>query len=289
MLKRNSKKTDLKDEVLKFQKTDAGLESIIQKAILQVWEYPILHRYFNEDDRSEIILEVYRRLPQAVRNFKDHGYGFNCYLNKIVHYSVRAVKRRNADNFLRIGYEFQHAVLSHPPNNQHMVEDAILCKENEAVFLRADFKLSRVRAKCILMKLGDDLSESWIRILKIKAGWNSFEYHSHMELQRKICERYRDRIAKLIGLRNTIWKRLNILQADKYLVDDIKKKKSLHLRNQLLMYKRRIASCRTHPSNREIAELLGISKGTVDSALYKLKYNYTIPDSLKNLLYGIAA
>jgi FixJ family two-component response regulator len=54
-------------------------------------------------------------------------------------------------------------------------------------------------------------------------------------------------------------------------------------RKRLEGMRNRLASIRTDPTNRQVAEVIGISKGSVDSGLHALKTKWNLSDN-KSLL-----
>jgi hypothetical protein len=88
------------------------------------------------------------------------------------------------------------------------------------------------------------------------------------------------RLHKLYRRQNKIFTKIFIIQQDLLREVDPKIKAELvlslcKLRRTLRSVQKKIRRVRLHPSNREIAELLQIPKGTVDTSLYWLRRQLT--------------
>jgi hypothetical protein len=134
----------------------------------------------------------------------------------------------------------------------------------------------RKRILLLALKNARHLDDCAIRRMSELAGVEEARLLALVERLRANLYKQELRLHSLYGRQNKIFTKIFILQRDLLWQADPELKAQLvlslwELRRTLRSIQRKIRRVRLHPSNREIAELLQIPKGTIDTSLYWLR------------------
>jgi len=285
----------LTERVLCYQRTGQGLKELLALLAGRIYGYPRCRGSRAEDDGGEFFLFFYPRLLRTLERFQDQGRPFEWYLHSVLrwHYLgyVRWKRRRErswATGALPALWEPQPVYGPEDSSLQSRAESA------EAIELPgwlgpevADlFHLQpatclqkpadRKRLLVWALKQVRSLQEPDLEKL---AAWTG----TGEERLRVLCAALRERLARrerrlglLVERRNRAFAALQLAQ--QALAGEPEPAcraqlagRATRARRCLHRSQERIARVPLQPSNRELAQALGLPKGTVDTSLYWLK------------------
>lgn len=223
---------------------------------------------WNEEDRIDILLRLYPRISRSIDTYRDRGSSFDGYVSALVHWGVRSLRREdsirgamerqcwlNSDGlYIREPEHLYHhqdpaPFLQKPKNPRQVLMLALKC----CPYMSEDFAGRVARAVNLepetLAALMDRLRDldgkraARARLLEERAG---AYWYRRLALQAKLREATGDE-------REEIQRSL----------DD--------LNRRMENARSRLRRCRDAPTNKEIAAVLGIPKGTVDACLHFIK------------------
>jgi hypothetical protein len=264
-----------------YQKTGLGLAEILNRLALRIYNYPSGKSLANEDDCGEFYLYFYPRLIRTLGKFQDRGKPFEWYFNSVLrwHYKVYCTRKRKD----QIRWAVARSVLfwELPDPGPVLPASTLSMDPRESAIPFDRFGGSRentCRKRILLLALKnarhlDDYAIRWI------SGFSGVEEdHLVALVERLRANLYKQelRLHRLYRRQNKIFTKIFLFQRDLLWEIDPEKKAQLalslcELRRVLRSVQRKIHRVRLHPSNREIAELLHIPKGTIDTSLYWLR------------------
>ncbi len=273
----------LKGRVLKFQKTGEGLKDIMSDLSSEIYRYPRSKPGCREDDCGDFYLFFFPRISRMLTRFRDQGKPFECYLNSVLHWQYNSFLHSKNQS------EKEWRLASYPglwPQLQSVelpVREESLYKYNkiaESLGLESSGKISRRADKkrflILLLKHSKKIGCSEIKLGAALTGEAEHKlWLAVQELNRRIA--YKDeRLRILRERRNHAFYKARLLEEEMGRVVDSGEWLLLHNRLQRLNKSVRLAQDKIsriplYPSNRDIAEVWGIPKGSVDTLLFTLK------------------
>ena len=264
-----------------YQNTGLGLGEIVNRLALRIYNYPLGKRQASEDDCGEFYLYFYPRLIRTLGRFQDRGKPFEWYFNSVLrwHYKVYCSRKRKD----QIRWAVAKSVLfwELPESGSALPAPGLSVAPGETVIPFDRFGCSRentCRKRVLLLALKNvrHLDDCAIRWISGFAGVEEDHLVALVERLRANLYKQELRLHKLYQRQNKIFMRIFLFQRDLLWEGDpeVKAKLALslcELRRVLRSVQRKIRRVRLHPSNREIAELLQIPKGTIDTSLYWLR------------------
>jgi len=275
---------ELNEQVLRFQESGQGLRELLELLSARVYAYPRLRGSRCEDDAGEFYLLCYPRLVRTLRRFREQGKPFEWYLQSVLRWQylafVRARRRRE-----RQWASGSLAAFGEPPRLEAEPEpDAPgLCSQAAGLF-RLEEKAGgglrrgeRTRLLAWALKRVRSLSAAELEELARMAGVPSEELEQACARLRQALLPHERRLAMLAAGRTRAFASLCLLEQDLARETEPGRREALaarlaRARRSLGRSQRCIASVRLAPSNRELAAVLGLPKGTVDTALYSLRH-----------------
>ena len=271
----------LTELVVAYKESGRGLQEIVDRMSTMVYTFPRNYRGFDEDDGGEFLLFLYLKLPKLVDNFRPNGTPFEYYLKRCLRFQVKSYA--TALRSRRARYSAERSPGLWPEGCVY--GEAEVC-EDEATyggdfFERAENRPSladplRRRLLVLVLKVCLDLEDRQLRSiaekLDVSPPW--------LIVQRdRIEERLRrkdSRLTVLRGRRNSAF--ATIVQVQGELRGCLDPGRRQRLEHRLRVHFKRLNIARSllarvpmRPTNDEIAEILGIPKGSVDSTLYYLR------------------
>ncbi|MCL2190704.1 MAG: hypothetical protein FWB79_01805 [Treponema sp.] len=246
-------------------------EGIIFRAIRKIkFRMPGL----GKEDREDFVSWLYPRVSRAIDNYHAIGASFESYINKVVYmsskeYSRKQIRNSNTELAAWIAqaysdereYEYSEAADVQPIAPMGMFENS----KNSRKLLLLTLKCSRY--------VSDDFIERVSSKLGMKAGALSNMVDS-------LRERKEKREAQMESLREVANRQfcrclfhertLQFMKDNPAAARRIKFRLD-HCRSKLGKTRKRLSRMQVDPSNAQIAELLGLSKGSVDATLHSLK------------------
>jgi len=264
-----------------YQNTGLGLAEIMKCLALRIYNYPLGKRQASEDDCGEFYLFFYPRLIRTLERFQDRGKPFEWYFNSVLHwhYKVYCARKRKEQTRWAVARNVLFWELPEP-GSETLLPNPDVCSGQKVIPLDrfGGSRESTCRKRILLLALKnarqlDDNAVSWISQL---TGVKEEHLIGMIERLRANLYKREIRLHKLYRRQNKIFTKIFLLQRDLLWEVDPEIKASLalslcELRRTLRSVQRKIRRVRLHPSNREIAELLQIPKGTIDTSLYWLR------------------
>jgi hypothetical protein len=229
---------------------------------------------WDKDTCADFLCWLYPRMSRAIDAYQDIGASFEAYIASLVYWSAREYRSRQASHALT-----EHAFW------EARAEDMSPC-DHEPVYLEPLSAIKPVsnprQTLILLLKTYFFLSEDQIARIAPAIGIEK------AQLQRLIDELRRrrlDRDEELRGLNERIHcqyyrcivlkKKLEVALEGSAQYEKIKGQLE-RAQTRYNTMKKRLASMNHYATNREVAEVLGIPKGTVDSSLYAIKQKYRV-------------
>jgi len=238
----------------------------------------IITRYWKNDEYEEFISWFYPRLNRAIDTYKETGSSFESYLTNIVRTAAREYKMRTTIN----------VVTEHSAWNAQIPE--FYAREETPVYLpdRPDTEISQVikqikgrknpkQLLALILKCYYYISDEFIDRIAVHTGLNKKILKEMIDKLRIMREKREDEIYRMKErIYGQFYRCIVYEHRLSYITENtamfLKLKQRLEkARNRLERMRKRALKIRTCPSNREIAGVIGITKGSVDATLYKLK------------------
>ena len=259
-------------EVLIFETIRKEVRSIK----LPIWE---------AEDYDDYISWLYPRICKSIDAYRETGSSFENYIGNLVRLTVKEYRNRQVRDYINetVAWNIGSADMFVSENTIEYDED-ISTENTEEIngaeknprqllilvlkccnFVSADF-LKKVSPR---LGIEEDVLENMINSLK---NDSVMRIKNRELLQEKINRQF---------CRCLVYERTFLSITDETVFQRQKRKLELG-RNRLIKLRIKHAKMRTDPSNFQIAQLLGISKGTVDAVLYTLKTRWK--NNLENTL-----
>ena len=275
--------SSLKSRVLRFQKTGEGLKTIMSDLSSEIYRYPRGKPGCLEDDCGDFYLFFYPRISRMLERFEDQGKPFECYLNSVLRWQYNSFLRRKNQ------IEREWRLASYPglwpqlqsvelPAGEESLHKYI--KIAESLGLESSGKIRRKADKkrflILLLKHSKEIGCSEIKLGAALTG--AVEHKLRLavqELNKRIAHKD-ERLRILRERRNRAFYKARLLEEEMDRVVDSGEWLVFHKRLQRLNKSMRraqdkISRIPLYPSNRDIAEVWGIPKGSVDTLLFTLK------------------
>ncbi|MCL2440663.1 MAG: hypothetical protein FWD14_02895 [Treponema sp.] len=234
--------------------------------------------YWSRTDYEDFLSWFYPRLKRAINSYRDIGSSFDAFLSKYLliaskEYRVRTVTNEITEYSTWCAQVPEMYAREEPP--VYFNDEAEEFIKNIITDKRGKKKTKQVLAlilKCYYY-ISEDFAEKAAPIIGI--GKNEL-----LEMLKKIRSLRQERDDKLYILRERVYrqfyrcliydKRLSLTKEDTaaYIKLNKQQKKA---RQCLEKMRNRMARTRTEATNIQVAEVIGLKKGTVDSSLFQLK------------------
>jgi len=271
---------NLTEKVLHYQQTRAGLTELMSDLAPRVYLFPQRKMGWDEDACGEFYVFFHPRLVRLLDRFRDQGKPFESYLCSVLAWQLRNFARerkrgeRSWNVALRI--EPEHETESAEPAPGDADDEAILPAGGRELTALIRTGSDRRNLLFLILKCSRNLDPGRTAALARLAGVPPERLASLMV---ELCEHRAPREARLETFRrrrNGAFSQVRLLETELPGETDEEKRVELSVRLQKARRRMRGAMDRMArvglaPTNREIARILGVPKGTVDSGLYWLK------------------
>ncbi|MDR3168040.1 MAG: hypothetical protein LBT93_08850 [Treponema sp.] len=247
------------------------LEGLIFRFILE--NYQRFHLFdWNKDKCTDYLCWLYPRLSRAIGTYKNTGASFDAYIGALVHWSAREYRTREMDHYIT-----EYACW------KAKAEEMEVCSP-EPEYLETCVPIPRVtnprQVLVLLLKTYFYVSEDFLSRAAPALGMGEKKLRQLVEKIRTLRLR---RDEEIRGLQERIHcqyyrciafeKRLESLSEGS--VRYIKMQERVaRAKTRLTTMKARLGAMRAEATNRQIAEVLGVPKGTIDSNLYAIKQKF---------------
>ena len=287
---------ELTRRVVSYQQSGEGFADLVRELSAATYQFPLRNRRCTEDDCGEFLLFVAARIGGMVHRYDFRGVTFEAYLHTNLKWLLRTyLKRRDRrQREARLAYR---SVLWHDDNCE-VVDAGTLADQvggysawgtparastpRDALPFGPWFNRvqtgghSRRRVMIIALKACFYLSESDITMVADLTGFErEWLRESWLRLRVRLnCRRHRYDVLSM--RRNRLFVRLQSFHDRHYGCCDHAERlrileESTEMRQRLTRLRLKISRIPRCPTNQEIAEVTGIPKGTIDSALYYAK------------------
>lgn len=253
-------------------------------------------RFFNcfhwtRDEWIEFLSWFYHRLSKAIDSYRETGASFEAYVCTTVRWGIREYRVRRADNTVAeyaawtVALPGMYACQTEPEyygyesgGEEYGVSRAAVSSHGGADGERAAGQRKNCRQILLLiLKCYYFVSDDFLEWAAPKTGMTKDELSTLVEKIRAIRlkrdEDMRGMRERMYGqfYRCTMYEqRLAILPENSAAAFKLKRRLE-KARRRLAAMRERYAHMRPGASNRQVAEVVGLSKGTVDASLYSLK------------------
>ena len=275
----------LTKDVLEYQRTGRNRDALLHALDLMVYTFLEGRRGFDEDDKGEFLLHVHPRIQSMLDRFEYTGTTFTGYFRTTLHYQARSyakekhLKRYDLDARCHIGIarEAEGCSIDDVPENRstgsveyHAApEEDLLCAEGDGGVMKR-------RLLIIALANLHRLEDRDIVTLCERTGHDIGFVRSCVYRLHELMEGRFERRERLRLRRNNAFS--SMLRASRAAsTSDHREYRELHVaryeRQRRVfqnackeLYRMKIA-----PKHSEIAMVLGIPKGTIDSCLHKMR------------------
>ena len=275
--------SSLKSRVLRFQKTGEGLKTIMSDLSSEIYRYPRSKPGWREDDCGDFYLFFYPRISRMLERFEDQGKPFECYLNSVLHWQYNSFLRKKnqiarewrLSSYPGLWPQLQSVELPAGEESLHKyikIAESLGLESSGKIRRKADKK----RFLILLLKHSKEIGCSEIKLGAALTGTVEHKLRlAVQELNKRIAHKD-ERLRILRERRNRAFYKARLLEEEMDRVVDSGEWLVFHKRLQRLNKSMRraqdkISRIPLYPSNRDIAEVWGIPKGSVDTLLFTLK------------------
>ncbi|MDR2864741.1 MAG: hypothetical protein LBV68_03920 [Spirochaetaceae bacterium] len=276
-----------------FKKYKAGLfdkKELEAKIFIQILENPGsfgLLRYRDKSERADFLCWLYPRMSKSIEKFESTIASFDTYINSIVRYAdkeFRGMKFSHYETECVIWDEKAHELSVSETEAAYCPDQGFeACADENYPALLPLRKGETVnitnpkQALVLLLKSYYFLTDDLIACIAPCLGMDKNEIYKLTDQLHKL--RFRTE-RKIRSLREGCFfqhfrcmsfeQKLNYTEKDSIHYEILSEKIKVH-RERLVRMRRRLKNMRVEASNSQIARVLGIAKGSVDSNLYAIK------------------
>jgi DNA-directed RNA polymerase specialized sigma24 family protein len=235
---------------------------------------------WNREDSDDFLSWIYLRISRAINTYQDTGSSFETYIGNLVHLSAKEYRARQIRDY----FQESAAWIAHIPE-MYVCDHEAEYHEQGAEETENRVKIKNPRQLLILiLKCSNHVSPDFLEKISSQLGMDSetlFRMIDRLKAQREKRDRdillMRERVNRQFYQCILLEKKLQSAEAGSIIAQRLRKKLEQR-RGRLLKTRNRLIRTRLDPSNQQIAQLLGVTKGTVDSVLYNLRTRFVLPD-----------
>lgn len=260
------------EAVLRFQESGEGYDKLVERISLIIYNFPERIHILSEEDKCDFYLSFHNRIDGLINNFTYQGFPFETLLNKTLKWHSRTYLSKINDEKKLMAAEVLEEEIKIKDLLQESPEDGR--EKNSPLILKN--KTSKKRLLYLVLMDSPNLKDNEMLTFSRISGYDlDWLLELKDRLSRRLFERSR-RLNELREKRNQLYMKLRFKEFR--LAEEIEKEKCEILRSQIQRLKKRLDDTRyeisrvpVRPTHGEIAELLQIPKGTVDSGIHYLR------------------
>jgi DNA-directed RNA polymerase specialized sigma subunit len=253
-------------------------EGIIYKYLVKNKEKTCI-KHWKQDEYEDFISHFYSNLKKVIDSYEDTGSSFEAYLYRYMIISAKEYQVRMTTNAVveystwsaRIPemYAYEEPPIYHTTNNTEEVITKMISGTNGrkntrrilALILKCYYYVSDDFAEKIAPLIGIDVKELTEMLNKIRKIRRDKDDNIYFLKERIYCQFYRCIVYE---------KRLSLMRDNTLAYEKLYRRLDA-ARQRLESMRNRITTIRKEATHKQIAEVIGISKGTVDASLHRLK------------------
>ena len=230
----------------------------------------------NRDVWDEFLSWFYSHLGRAIDLYRDLGSSFDAYINSLVHCSSQEYRSREAEHYLTECICWQAKA-----EDMHLREyEPEYSRKQEKIFIPNGIKPRQILF--LLLKAYYFVTDEYVERTAKTIGIKS---ETIWEMIEKLKDIYSRRDAEMMNLRERVYcqhyrclvyqKRMVISQQGTEHYEKMRRRFE-RAKKRFSTMKKRLGGIKMAASNRMIADVLGIPKGTVDSGLSAIKNQFPL-------------
>jgi hypothetical protein len=264
-----------------YNKTGAGLSPIKQQILLLAYRFPRQNCFCSEEDCAEFLLSFYPRIDRILQRYKTRGIRFEAYLQSCfawhmkTYLSGKILKKRQEKIIYRESCESY---------SRSRITDWEVHEEDPGPLLapprphtpNAEQLKETLKIILLTLKCADELTDSFINRIALRLGTHSaFVFHL-IEILRTTMRGRTERIKYLKEKRRQCYFRIRYFMEarqvcrDRFRAAELEKK-ILRERKRFEAALRSLSATPRGASHSDIARILGIPKGTIDSGFFYIR------------------
>jgi len=277
LIMQQSSLNELHSQFTKGEINRANLEGLIYKYLFFNQEKTCLS-HWKSHEYEDYVSWFYQRLKKVIDSYNDTGSSFEAFINKFILVSSKEYRVKITTQSVT---EYSTWSARIPDFYVYEESPVYFYDRNEKILSKLiDKKNKRKNTKRILaliLKCYYYVSEDFLDKAAEKLGIDNEEIREMMDKIRKIRQKKDDAIYLMKERVYTQYYRCIVYEKRlSYIEENTKAYSKLKLRlekarERLENMRKRVTQIRTDATNRQVAEAIGIRKGTVDACLYKLK------------------
>jgi hypothetical protein len=239
--------------------------------------------HWQRDEYEDYLSWFYPRLHKAVDSYVDIGSSFEAFLHKYVltsskEYRINLTIRKVTEYSTWSARVPELYVYEEPPDYLH--ENAGAQERITRLITEQSGRKNTRRLLALVLKCYYYVSDDFLDSIAPKMGIDKKELVSMVKKMRDIRREKDDRIYLMKErlycqyYRCLVYEKRLTLANDDAHVSDALKIKAEKSRQRLESMRKRLLTIRVEATNRQVAEVIGIKKGTVDSSLHTLKIKW---------------
>lgn len=259
----------LTQSVLAYQEGSIPLEAIRNQVLVEAFGHLYRYRRKGEDEISDFLLTFHGRIEGLLGRFQSRGLPFRHFLLRTLRWQWNTFRadqaRQRRLDWLAVDHELEEETL---------VSEPVPTWETDKLPNLSPSSLRRL--VLLALKAAGDLEEAHLEAVSRQTGVElSWLQACQYRLKVTTTER-RTRLETLVQKRGEAFYRRLLAEDDARREAD-PERRSVHerraglYRSRLTSLSRQQAVLSTAPTHLELADLLGMPKGSVDSGLYHLK------------------
>jgi len=266
----------LNDLLVYFRRTGNGRDSLVSGISIFVYGYPKGKEHCSEEDCAACFLSFYPRIQSLLVRYRDVGRNFDAYLNTCLRWHLKTYLKQRIRNDRKEKLLLMESYLSQKQEGNDGF-DAFEAGSSEVDAGEAtDRKPGAKHILLLTLKSVMFLSDHAVEHIAILADIHrDFLFHI-VEILRFTMRKRLDRIARLTARRNRNYFRIRFLSEEKHQCQNPDRIHTIdrQIADERKRYERTtrdIGRVPKSPTHRDIARILGLPKGSVDSRFYYLK------------------
>lgn len=270
-------KTYLTHIILEYRNSNEVLKRICRLLYKMAYNYPK-----PQEEKAQFLLAFTDRIENIVKNFVYQGYPFEVYFSSCLKWFYKTYKKNKQ-------FENRNTMMSQrndfwENNNDSeftINEGTTNASEYMLKIKKRNTSLSAMGMRCLIvgLKNPDQIDDTTLHKLSDVSGVSCDTIFKYKEQLIRASKKSYERKSIIKERKNRAFYLKNLKQTELMIAESEKEKESLRAKitfyNDIILRARKeLTEKHFGPRNRQIADILGIPKGTVDSAFYYFKKNF---------------
>jgi len=282
--------SNLTEDILLYKRTGKGFEEILRTISIEVYKFPQVRFRWDEDLSGDFFCYFLPRIPGLIKRFTFTGKPFEVYLVSCMKWQMKTfLSKQIRDDRRRRVIEHISATDAYSQNDYEDCGTEVDEEEPYIPLLKSILKINsegnvpeepfKRRLLYLALSSCEYVSEHIVIRISIMTGIPKLKIEELMKALDERMEKTRARLRMLQTRRNSHYFR--IVYVHEELSRNPDREKRLNLMEELKEEKRKfertceeLRNLQAGPSHRDIAEVMGIPKGSVDSGIYYIRHAY---------------